>query len=82
MFQFRQLLFRSPTRDQETDNRRIELVQKAVHSAVADAETEVDGLQDRVPAAHRASAWITLDDKSLTKEQIEQLHGRLERVKS
>jgi chromosome segregation ATPase len=51
MFQFRQLLFRPPARDQETDNRRIELVQKAVHSAVADAETEVNGLQDRTAKA-------------------------------
>ena len=45
MFLFRMFQFRSSDRDQETDRRRIALVRKAVHSAVADAEAEVTGLR-------------------------------------
>jgi hypothetical protein len=47
MFDFRLFQFRSPGRDQENDKRRIALVQKAVRSAVADAEAEVTGLRTR-----------------------------------
>ena len=48
MFVFRLFQFRSPDRDQENDKRRIALVQKAVGSAVADAEAEVAGLRTRI----------------------------------
>jgi hypothetical protein len=41
MFIFRLFQFRSPERDQAADDRRIALVQRAVRSAVADAEAEV-----------------------------------------
>ena len=51
MFLFRMFQFRSSNRDQETDRRRIALVQKAVHSAVADAEAEVTGLRTRISKA-------------------------------
>jgi hypothetical protein len=51
MFFFRLFQFRSPDRDQETDRRRIALVQKALRSAVADAEAEVKGLRTRVAKA-------------------------------
>jgi hypothetical protein len=51
MFFFRLFQFRSPDRDQETDNRRITLVQKALRSAVADAEAEMKGLRRRVAKA-------------------------------
>jgi hypothetical protein len=51
MFFYRLFQFRSPDRDQETDRRRIALVQKALRSAVADAEAEVKGLRTRVAKA-------------------------------
>jgi hypothetical protein len=51
MFFFRLFQFRSPNRDQETDNRRITLVQKALRSAVADAEAEIRGLRTRMAKA-------------------------------
>jgi hypothetical protein len=51
MFLFRMFQFRSSDRDQETDRRRIALVRKAVHSAVADAEAEVTGLRTRISKA-------------------------------
>jgi hypothetical protein len=51
MWSFRLFRFRSPYRDQETDKRRLAVVQKAVRSAVADAEAEVKGLQTRVAKA-------------------------------
>jgi hypothetical protein len=51
MFFFRLFQFRSPDRDQETDNRRVALVQKALRSAVADAEAEVKGLRIRIAKA-------------------------------
>ena len=51
MFFFRLFQFRSPDRDQETDRCRIALVQKALRSAVADAEAEVKGLRTRVAKA-------------------------------
>jgi hypothetical protein len=51
MFFFRLFQFRSPDRDRETDRRRIALVQKALRSAVADAEAEVRGLRTRIAKA-------------------------------
>jgi hypothetical protein len=51
MFLSRLFQFRSSDRDQETDKRRIALVQKAVRSAVADAEAEVTGLRTRIAKA-------------------------------
>jgi hypothetical protein len=51
MFLFRLFQFRSSVRDQETDRRRIGLVQKAVRSAIADAEAEVTGLRTRIAKA-------------------------------
>ena len=56
MLFFRLFRFRSPDRDQETDNRRITLVQKALRSAVADAEAEMKGLRTRI-----AKARMSLD---------------------
>ena len=51
MFIFRLFQFRSPERDEATDKRRIELVQRAVHSAIADAEAEMKGLRIRITKA-------------------------------
>jgi hypothetical protein len=51
MFLFRLFQFRSSDRDQETDKRRFALVQKAVRSAVEDAEAEVTGLRTRIAKA-------------------------------
>jgi hypothetical protein len=51
MFIFRLFQFRSPERDEATDARRIELVQRAVHSAIGDAEAEVKGLRTRIAKA-------------------------------
>jgi CspA family cold shock protein len=59
MFLSRLFQFRSSDRDQETDKRRIALVQKAVRSAVADAEAEVTGLRTRIAKARtsRFAFW-------------------------
>jgi hypothetical protein len=58
VFFFRLFQFRSPDRDQETDRRRFALVQKAVRSAVADAETEVKGLRTRIAKARMSLTTI------------------------
>jgi septation ring formation regulator EzrA len=58
MYVFRLFQFRSPDRDQETDKRRIALVQKAVRSAVTDAEAEVKGLQTRIAKARTSVTSI------------------------
>jgi hypothetical protein len=51
MFLSRMFQFRSSNRDQETDRRRIVLVEKAVRSAAAGAEAEVAGLRTRISKA-------------------------------
>ena len=51
MYVFRLFSFRSPDRDRETDSRRIALVQRAVRSAIKDAEAEVIGLRTRIAKA-------------------------------
>jgi hypothetical protein len=58
MFFLRLFQFRSPDRDQETDKRRFAPVQKAVHSAIADAEAEVKGLQTRIAKARTSVTYL------------------------
>jgi hypothetical protein len=58
MFDFRQFLFRSPERDGETDRRRLALLQQAVHSALADAEYESNGLRGRLEKARQSAAFL------------------------
>jgi hypothetical protein len=58
MLFFRLFQFRSPDRDQETDRLRIALVQKALRSAVADAEAEVKGLRTRIAKARMTLTFL------------------------
>src|ERR1700760_2542615 len=58
MFDFRQFLFRSPERDGETDRRRLALLQQSVHSALADAEYESNGLRGRLEKARQSAAFL------------------------
>jgi hypothetical protein len=58
MFSLRLFRFRSPKRNRETDNRRLALVQKAVRSALADAEAEAAGLRARITKARRSSSFF------------------------
>jgi uncharacterized protein YggE len=46
--------FRSVTRNRETDERRIALIQEAVSAAVADARAEAAGLRDRIAQERRS----------------------------
>jgi uncharacterized protein YggE len=46
--------FRSVTRNRETDERRIALIQEAVSAAVTDAIAEAAGLRDRIAQERRS----------------------------
>jgi hypothetical protein len=65
MFSLRLFRFRSPERNRENDTRRLALVQKAVRSALADAEAEAIGLRARILKARRSSIFL-----------LEQIDGR------
>jgi hypothetical protein len=58
MYGLRVFRFRSPERDRETDERRIALIQKAVSSAVADAEAEEIGLRDCIAKTRRSAIFL------------------------
>jgi hypothetical protein len=58
MFLSRMFQFRSSKRDQETDRRRIAIVENAVHSAVAGAEAEVAGLRTRISKARTSLTFL------------------------
>jgi hypothetical protein len=58
MYDLRIFRFRSPERDRETDERRIALIQRAVRSAVADAEAEVIELRDRMAKTRRSAIFL------------------------
>jgi hypothetical protein len=58
MFDFRQFLFRSPERDEETDRRRLALLRQAVRSAVESAENESNGLRRRLEKARQSAAFL------------------------
>jgi chromosome segregation ATPase len=48
MFGLRRFRFRSPERDRESAERRLDLIRRTVRSAIADAEGESKGLRARV----------------------------------
>lgn len=65
MYGLRVFRFRSPERDRETDERRIAFIQKAVRSAMADAEAEEVGLRDSIAKTRRSAIFLVeqRDDK-------------------
>jgi hypothetical protein len=65
MFTLRLFRFRSPERNRETDNRRLALIQKAVRSALTDAEAEATGLRARILKARRSAIFL-----------VEQIEGK------
>jgi hypothetical protein len=82
MFDFRQFLFRSPERDGETDRRRLALLQQAVHSALADAEYESNGLRGRLEKARQSAAFLLeqMDDgvpETARQVELANVEGRL-----
>jgi hypothetical protein len=58
MLDFRQFLFRSPERDEETDRQRVALLRQAVRSAVESAEKESEGLRHRLEKARQSAAFL------------------------
>jgi hypothetical protein len=54
MFGRRRFRFRSPERDRETAERSLWLIRTAVHFAVAEADTEFNGLVARVAKTRRS----------------------------
>jgi hypothetical protein len=58
MYGLRVFRFRSLERDRETDERRIALIQRAVRSAVADAEAEAVGLRDCIAKTRRSAICL------------------------
>jgi chromosome segregation ATPase len=58
MFGRRRFRFRSPERDRESAERRLELIQRAVRAAIADAESESKGLRGRVAKTRMSVASL------------------------
>jgi hypothetical protein len=52
------LCFRSAVRNRENDGHRLELIRKAVRSAVADAEAEATGLRTRIAKVRRSAIFL------------------------
>jgi hypothetical protein len=82
MFVFRLFQFRSPERDQENDKRRIAMVQKAVHSAVVDAEAEVTGLRTRIAKARTSVTCLLAqiedgDPHQTSRAELKKVEQRL-----
>jgi hypothetical protein len=50
--------FRSRKRDQATDEQRLALIRKVVHSAVADAQAESKGLRARIGSARSSVTFL------------------------
>ena len=58
MFSPRLFRFRSAERNREADNRRFALIQRAVRTALAEAEAEASGLSARIEKARRALIFL------------------------
>jgi hypothetical protein len=58
MFSLRVFRFRSLERNRDNDERRIAFIQKAVRSAVADAEDEATGLRARMAKARSSVIFL------------------------
>jgi hypothetical protein len=50
--------FRSPERDRENDERRFGLIRTVARSAIADAETEAEGLRARIAEGRRSAIFV------------------------
>jgi hypothetical protein len=67
MFSFRIIRFRSLERDRTADERRVALIQKAVLSAVAEAEDEAKRLRVRISKVRSSAIFLVeqVDDHEL-----------------
>ena len=75
MFPFHLFRFAYSARDQETDKRRVVLVQKAIRSAITGAEAEVIGLRTRIAKARKSVTFLLaqIEDGDLASARRAQL---------
>jgi hypothetical protein len=62
--------FRSPERDRETDERRFGLIRMTARCAIADTETEAEGLRARVAEARRSGIFLVGHDSGRARTAL------------